>query len=71
MDHLCRLKRYTGTWCSHLAEAALPQNHQEVEVRQPHAILVAIGVKPGRCICRLALCVLANCNFSPLDGREW
>lgn len=30
----------------HLSEAPLAQDHQEVEVSQLHAILVAIGVKP-------------------------
>lgn len=32
---------------SYLAKAALAQHHEEVKVRQLHAVLVAIGVEPG------------------------
>lgn len=55
---------------SHLAEAALAKHHQEVEVGEFHAILVAIGVKPGGGVGRLALRVLAYADLSSLDERR-
>ena len=60
----------TLTAWPHLAEAALAQHHQEVKVSQLHAVLVAIGVEPGRSVGRLAFCVLAWSDLSPLDGRK-
>lgn len=66
--HRSRHGHTSAPW-PHLAEAALAQHHQEVKVSQLHAILVAIGVEPGS-VGRLALCVLAWTDFSPLDERE-
>lgn len=54
----------------HLAEAALAQHHYEVKIGQFHVILVAVGVEPGCSSGRLALCVLAWTNFSPLEQER-
>lgn len=61
---------HTSKQWPHLAEAALSQHHQEVKVRQLHAILVAIGIEPGCSIGRFAFCVLAWTNLGPLDPGE-
>lgn len=54
---------------SYLAKAAFTQHHEEVEVGELHAILVAVGVEAGSGIARLAFGVLAD--FSSLgEGRE-
>lgn len=55
---------------AHLAKTAFAQHHQEVEVSQLHAILVAVGVEPGRGVGRLAVGVLARANLRPLDEEE-
>lgn len=67
-----RQDRYTQTLASwpHLAETALSQHHQEVKVRQLHAVLVAIGVEAGGSVGRLSICVLAWSNLSSLDGGK-
>lgn len=59
-----------GTTGAHLAKAALAEHHQEVEVSQLHAILVAVGVEPGCGVGRLALSVLARADLRPLDEEE-
>lgn len=55
---------------AHLAKTALAEHHQEVEVSQLHAILVAVGVEPGRSVGRLAVGVLAWADLCSLDGEE-
>lgn len=55
---------------AHLAKAALAEYHQEVEVSQLHAILVAVGVEPGCGVGRLAFSVLAWADLRPLNEEE-
>lgn len=54
---------------AHLAKTALAEHHQEVEVSQLHAILVAVGVEPGRSVGRLAVGVLAWADLRSLDRK--
>lgn len=63
--HICR--KAAG---AHLAKTALAEHHQEVEVSQLHAILVAVGVEPGRSVGRLAVGVLAWADLCSLDKEE-
>lgn len=54
----------------HLAEAALAQHHQEVEVGQLHPVLAAVGVALGGGIGRLLLRGLGRLtDLGPLRGR--
>lgn len=54
---------------AHLAKAALAEHHQEVEVSQLHAVLVAVGVEPGRSVGRLAVGVFAWADLRSLDRK--
>lgn len=55
---------------AHLAKTALAEHHQEVEVSQLHAILVAVGVEAGCSVGRLAVGVLAWADLCSLDEEE-
>lgn len=55
---------------AHLAKTALAEHHQEVEVSQLHAVLVAVGVEPGSSVGRLAIGVLARADLRSLDEEE-
>lgn len=58
---------HTHSLGAHLAKTALAEHHQEVEVSQLHAILVAVGVEPGRGVGRFTVGVLAWADLGPLD----
>lgn len=60
-------RKATGAY---LAKTALAEHHQEVEVSQLHAILVAVGVEPGCSVGRLAVGVLAWADLCSLDEEE-